>query len=48
MLQAELEQREQDIAILNDRLSRTIGERELLEDRYEQLVQQLHHPRTHS
>jgi HEAT repeat protein len=48
MLQAELEQREQDLAFLNDRLSRTIGEKELLEDRYEQLVQQLHHPRTHS
>jgi hypothetical protein len=48
MLQAELEQREQDIIILNNRLSRTIEEKELLADHNERLIQQLHHPRTHS
>jgi HEAT repeat protein len=47
MLQAELEQREQEILILNNRLSRTIEEKELLADHNERLIQQLHHPRTH-
>jgi HEAT repeat protein len=48
MLQAELEQREQEILILNNRLSRTIEEKELLADHNERLIQQLHHPRAHS
>jgi HEAT repeat protein len=47
MLQAELERREQEILILNNRLSRTIEEKELLADHNERLIQQLHHPRTH-